>query len=154
MLRFWYRQYARLVPAEQALEPAIAALGERYRHQHPFFGPKAIADFVLLDRNLIIEVDGDSHDKPSQKKKDLEHTLALKALGYETVRVTNEQALADPEGTVAAALQAKPQTIDQLTSQLEALKRDYPGLFEKKARKRKRRAAKKRGAGRRKQPAS
>src|SRR5512139_1707813 len=149
-----------MTPAEVALEPAIAALGERYRSQHPFWGLKHFADFALLERKLIIEVDGDSHDKPSQKKKDLEHTIALKSLGWEVVRVSNEQALANPSGTVAIALLETPQTTEQLQQDLERLKAEYPSLFEpKKPKPRKRRqpakprGAGKRGAGRRKPPA-
>lgn len=134
-----------MTPAETSLEPAIAALGERYRSQHPFLKHKHFADFALLDRKLIIEVDGDSHNDPHQKKKDLEHTLALKSDGWEVVRVTNEQALADPAGTVKAALSATPQTEPELQASLERLLRDYPKLLvapakRSKSRKRRRKA--------------
>lgn len=162
MLRWGYRLLMNMTPAEVALEPAVAALGERYRSQFPFLGQKLFADFALLDRKLIIEVDGNSHDVPSQKLKDIQHTLALKALGWEVIRVTNEQALANPAGTVAGALQATPQTVAQLQSALQTLTQNYPSLLEpkpKKSRSRKartpaKRAAGKRGAGRRKPPAS
>lgn len=113
---------------ERALEPAIAALGERYRCQHPFFGLKHIADFALLDRMRIIEVDGDSHDQPAQKKKDLKHMIALKALGWDVIRVSNDQAKAAPAETVAHCLTAAPQTAAQLEASLARLLRDYPKL--------------------------
>lgn len=162
LLGYWQRLYDDMTPAEVALEPAIAALGERYRSQHPFWGLKHFADFALLERKRIIEVDGDSHDKPSQKKKDLEHTIALKSLGWDVVRVSNEQALANPAGTVAAALQATPQTTAQLQAELQQLLQNYPSLLvekpkrprsKKPRRQAKGRAAGKRGEARRKPPA-
>jgi very-short-patch-repair endonuclease len=159
MLRYWYRLYHQMTPAEEALEPAVAALGERYRSQHPFLKHKLFADFALLDRKRIIEVDGDSHNKPSQKKKDLEHMIALRSDGWEVVRVSNEQAQANPAGTVAWCLQATPQTEQQLLAGLEHLRAEYPKLFlpkppksRKPRRSKKAQAAGKRGAGRRKQP--
>jgi very-short-patch-repair endonuclease len=161
MLGYWYRLYNNMTPAEKALEPAIAALGEPYRCQHPFLKHKLFADFALLGRKLVIEVDGDSHNKPSQKKKDLEHTLALKSDGWEVVRVTNEMALAIPADTVEWCLNQTPQTTEQLTRELERLKAEYPSLFEPKTPKprkprqpSKARAAGKRASGRRKQPAA
>ena len=146
---YWARLYLNPTPSEQALEPAIAALGERYRAQHPFFGLKHIADFVLLDRKLIIEVDGDSHEKPAQIKKDLEHTLKLKALGYEVIRVSNEQAQAAPAETVAHCLRAIPQTTEQLQASLARLLRNYPDLLvvkPKRPRSKRRPRSKKRAA--------
>lgn len=146
LLRYWAKLYSSPTDSEKAIEPAIAALGEPYRAQHPFFSLKHIADFVLLNRKLIIEVDGDSHSRPAQIKKDLEHTIALKALGYEVIRVTNEQAQAIPEETVKAALRATPQTLEELQRDLARLKVSHPKLFEPKPKK----AYRKRGAGRRK----
>lgn len=159
MLGYWYRLYNNLTPAEQALEPAIAALGERYRAQHPFLKHKLFADFALLDRKRIIEVDGDSHNKPSQIKKDLEHMLALKSDGWDVIRVSNEEALAIPAETVSWCLRATPQTAEQLTQELERLQIEYPELWTpKKPKRRKPRrkaraaAAGKRASGRRKRP--
>lgn len=161
MLGYWYRLYNNLTPAEKSLEPAIAALGEPYRVQHPFLKHKLFADFALPKRNLVIEVDGDSHDKPSQKKKDLEHMLALKSDGWDVIRVTNEQALGNPSATIRAALTATPQTAEQLTQALERLQAEYPSLWlpkTPKPRKPRRsstsRASGKRGGVPRKRPAS
>lgn len=135
---YWARLLLNPTESEVALEPAVAALGEPYRFQWPFFGLKHIADFLLVNRKLIIEVDGASHDTPKQKYKDITHTLSLKKLGYEVIRVTNEQAKRDPEGTVKAALAASPQTTEQLEAALARLLRDYPELPEQVARKSKR----------------
>lgn len=130
MLGYWYRLYQNMTPSELALEPAIAAVGERYRSQHPFLGLKHFADFALLDRKRIIEVDGDSHEAPRQKEKDLKHMIALAGLGWDVIRVSNEQATRDPAGTVAWALSAIAPSVPELQARLQRLHRDYPELLE------------------------
>jgi len=134
LFRNWFYLSNRLTEAERALEPAIAALGERYRAQWLFLnkgkGAKPyVADFVLLDRNLIIEVDGDSHSEPEQIAKDLHNSMAMQALGYRTVRVSNASAKADPEGTVQAALLAPQTTRQEYEAQVSQLLLDYPFLL-------------------------
>lgn len=136
LLGYWKRGCEKPTAAEAALEPAIAKLGERYRHQYPFWSLKYFADFALLDRKIIIEVDGDSHDKPEQKEKDLLHELQVLELGWMVVRVTNEQALRNPEEAVQVALgylQGKSPDINvlrlQLTEALARLHQNYPHLL-------------------------
>lgn len=151
MWSYWLK-LNKLTDSEVCLEPAIAGLGERYRVQYFFPSLKHFADFALLDRKRIIEVDGSSHDKPSQKKKDLERMIALRSMGWDVIRVTNESAQASPEETVLTALKAEPTPLEELQSALGRLQRDYPKLWEPKKR-RARKASRKRGAGRRKRPA-
>ena len=144
MLGFWYRLYHNMTPAEKALEPAIAALGERYRSQHPFLKHKLFADFALLDRQRIIEVDGASHDTPRQKWKDLQHMLALKADGWDVIRVSNDAATVAPVETVETALKALPQTVEQLQASLSRLVKDYPQLLKEPVRRAKKQSKKRR----------
>lgn len=146
MLRWGYRLLMNMTPAEIALEPVVASLGERYRCQYPFLKHKLFADFALLDRKLVLEVDGTSHDKPAQKKKDAEHAIALHLDGWSTVRVTNEQALAGLSEKALTALLEKPQTLAELQSKLADLKVAHPELWIPKPKK----ASRKRVAGRRK----
>lgn len=120
--------------AEASIEPAIAALGLRYRPQHPFWGLKYFADFALLDEKLIIEVDGDSHDDPKQKEKDLLHELAVLKLGWRIGRVTNAEALSDPTRAVQAALgKARSLQTETATTQAEGrllrLRKSSPSLL-------------------------
>lgn len=79
------------------MERAICKLGERYRAQWLFPKFQHIADFVLIDRRIILEVDGDSHTRPEQVRKDLKHTLGLERDGWAVVRCTNEEALEGAE---------------------------------------------------------
>lgn len=151
MLGYWYRLYHNMTPSEVALEPAIAALGERYRSQHPFLKHKLFADFALLDRKLIIEVDGASHDAPAQKLKDLKHMMALRSDGWNVVRISNLEATVDPAGAVSRCLRAPQTTQEELEAALARLLRDYPKLLEtpaKKSRRPPRRAPKKAVAAR------
>jgi hypothetical protein len=78
LLSYWYRNYMHPTKAEASLETAVATLGEPYRTQHPFIALSHFADFALLDRKLTIEVDGDSHDRPDQKEKDLLHMIGCR----------------------------------------------------------------------------
>lgn len=145
LLGYWRRMCEEPTEAEAALEPAIAALGERYRHQYPFWDFKYFADFALLDRKLIIEVDGDSHDRPAQKEKDLQHELKVLELGWRVVRLTNEAALEDPEFAVKAAIATDEIALDtvdvktRLEAQLAQLHRNYPALLAAAAKRSKRR---------------
>jgi very-short-patch-repair endonuclease len=158
LLTYWRRGCEKPTAAEAALEPAIAALGERYRHQYPFWNLKYFADFALLDRKLIIEVDGSSHDKPEQKEKDLRHTLEVLKEGWIVVRTTNECALKDPAWAVEVALadgedfRYRDGLESEYRAALDRLHRDYPHLLAVAAKKATRRSQlAKAAAGRRAQ---
>ncbi|MBX3115340.1 MAG: endonuclease domain-containing protein [Fimbriimonadaceae bacterium] len=51
-----------------------------------------IVDFVHLDSHLTIEVDGKSHDE-SRENYDAERQAYLESLGYQVLRVSNDDAL-------------------------------------------------------------
>lgn len=103
----WYQLYTHQTDPEKAIEPAIAALGIPYRFQHRLPSPLSnfFPDFAVLDRGLdkpgiIIEVDGSSHDSPAAQAADAERTAKMEAEGWVVVRCRNEEAIADPYGTV------------------------------------------------------
>ena len=104
LLGYWRRMCAEPTEAESALDPAVAKLGYAYRFQHPFWEYKYFADFAVLPLKLIIEVDGDSHDRPSQKEKDLKHALQVLDDGWVVARVSNELAVQNPGAAAAQAL--------------------------------------------------
>jgi leucyl-tRNA synthetase len=80
-------------PAEEALWQELRAkqTGYHIRRQHVI--GNFIADFVCLSKKLIIEVDGKYHE--TQKEEDQLRTEALNDYGFEVVRFTNEEVLAD-----------------------------------------------------------
>ena len=52
-----------------------------------------IADFVCLEKKLIIEVDGAYHFRESQIEHDAYRTDVLKNQGFRVIRFTNEEIL-------------------------------------------------------------
>ena len=52
-----------------------------------------IPDFVEESSYLIIEVDGEYHNTPYQKKKDARRTRHLNQEGYKVIRFMNEEVL-------------------------------------------------------------
>jgi very-short-patch-repair endonuclease len=103
MAQRWMKLY-KGVAAEHSLEPAIAALGVRYRWQHPVWSARAFLDFALPDQMIAVEVDGPDHSQPAKKAKDAERTRRLEKLGWTVIRLTNAQALSDPYGWVSKNL--------------------------------------------------
>ena len=68
----------------------------------------AIADFLCAQKALVVEVDGDTHTDPSQDER---RTFGLEAMGYQVVRVTNEEVMRNLDGVATmllTTLQALP----------------------------------------------
>lgn len=100
LLPKWSKNYSQQTDAEKAMEPAIASMGQVYRFQHPVWALGVFPDFVLLDERVVIEVDDKSHRRKDKREADAKRTAGLEELGWRVVRCTNEEALADPYGTV------------------------------------------------------
>ena len=90
--------------AQSALEPHVAALGEIYQAQRPFPGHHAVADFCIPGRRLIIELDGKEHRGKKAREKDADRDARLAKSNWITVRLTNEEVLADPAAALQKAL--------------------------------------------------
>lgn len=76
-------------------------LGAKFRRRAVI--PPYIADFLCPTLNLIIEVDGDTHDPPRDAARD----ARLGAQGYRVLRVTNADVMTNAEGVfdmIAAAI--------------------------------------------------
>jgi len=63
--------------------------GYKFRQQHGM-GPYVL-DFYCPELRLCIEIDGDIHDLPENKKKDSERTIFLNQNKIEVIRFTNEE---------------------------------------------------------------
>ena len=87
--------------AENALWEMLRGkkLGDKFRRQHVI--GDFIVDFICLQKQLVIEVDGNYHNNEKQKEADDLREQILKELGYEVIRFTNEQVLNDAERTLA-----------------------------------------------------
>ena len=84
----------RPTPAEAALWSALKLRhgGTKWRRQSPMFG--YIADFRCVASNIIVEVDGPIHDAEKDEVRDYH----LRRHGFEVLRFTNDEVLADPVG--------------------------------------------------------
>ena len=89
-------------PAEKALWVAIKGKKlENYKFRRQHVIDEFIADFVCLDKKLIIEVDGGYHTKPEIIEADALRTNILEEdLGYKVIRFTNEEVLGNIDGVL------------------------------------------------------
>ncbi|MFN0083213.1 MAG: leucine--tRNA ligase [Ferruginibacter sp.] len=84
----------------------------KFRRQHPVSG--FIPDFVCLDRNLIIEIDGGYHNEAEQNIFDIARENWLKEYGFEIIRFTNDDVLKDI-ANVKKAIEEKLKEIEEKT---------------------------------------
>ena len=66
----------------------------KFRRQHPIYD--YIADFICLEKRLIIEVDGAYYCEPQQQEDDQIRTDILSDMGYKVLRFTNDEVLSSP----------------------------------------------------------
>ena len=71
----------------------------RFRRQH-IIGDY-IADFVCLQKMLVIEVDGEYHSTDEQQALDAQRTEFLNRVGFSVVRFSNEQVINETENVMA-----------------------------------------------------
>jgi len=70
----------------------------KFRRQH-IIG-EYIADFVCLEKRLIIEVDGSVHNDLAQIEHDKQRTEWLESKGFKVIRYSNNQVLSDLFNTI------------------------------------------------------
>ncbi len=96
-------------PAEDALWKHLRGRqlnGAKFRRQHAI--DHYIVDFVCIERQLIIEVDGDIHARPDQNSYDAFRQRHLEEIGYRVLRFTNDavmQSVTAVLEVIGAALQ-------------------------------------------------
>ncbi len=73
-------------------------LGYKFRRQHII--DQFIADFVCLEKRLIVEVDGGYHNLPEVQVSDEQRTQILKELGFKVIRFTNEEVINNIDGVL------------------------------------------------------
>ena len=92
---------SQMTPAETRLWFRFRAkqfLGFKFRRQHGI-GPY-IVDFYCSERSIVIEVDGDVHANEGQRLKDRAREEALRNLGLQIFRYTNDEVLTNLEGVL------------------------------------------------------
>jgi leucyl-tRNA synthetase len=79
-------------------------LGQPIRRQQVI--DKYIVDFVSFRSRLVIEIDGECHDGRIQKEYDKSRTDKLNELGFEVIRIQNQEVIEDLDGAIAKIEQA------------------------------------------------
>jgi len=82
----------------------------KFRRQHII--DMFIADFICIEKKLIIEVDGGYHTTREQKEADEMRTQILNELGFKVIRFTNEEVI----GTIDKVLQKIKAVLESLPS--------------------------------------
>ncbi len=85
--------------------------GYKFKRQYPI-GPY-IADFVCLNRKLIVELDGGQHAQ--QAGYDTERTAYLQAQGFRVLRAWNDDFLRSPDAILEGIWRAltAPSTVER-----------------------------------------
>ena len=75
--------------------------GVKFKRQKPIAG--YIVDFVALDLNLIVEIDGGQHAE--RVEEDAARTKVLEESGYHVIRFWNHDVVGNMEGVLEALIQ-------------------------------------------------
>jgi methylmalonyl-CoA mutase len=81
--------------------------GAKFRRQHPI--ADFIVDFVSLQDNLVIEIDGGYHSTTEQQEHDAYRTWVLNEQGFRVIRFTNEEVLGGMEKVLKEIVVQVPQ---------------------------------------------
>ncbi|MES2119931.1 MAG: DUF559 domain-containing protein [Pseudomonadota bacterium] len=79
--------------------------GFKFRRQQ-VIGP-FIADFVCSSAKLVVEIDGDTHEEPSDARRD----AYLGSLGFRVIRVANPDVMTNMDGVAAIILAALEESL-------------------------------------------
>ena len=107
-------QHARRLRKEMSLPEVLLwhrlrrrAGGVKFRRQHPVAG--YIVDFYCPEANLIVEIDGEAHNRGDRPLRDSKRETALAGLGFRILHVSAAEVLADVDAAaVAIAAAALP----------------------------------------------
>jgi len=73
--------------------------GAKFQRQVPL--GNYILDFVCLERRLVVEIDGPSHEVPEQQLADENRDAWLREQGFRVLRLANELVIVSTELAVA-----------------------------------------------------
>ena len=76
----------------------------KFRRQHPVGG--YVSDFACLSARLLIEVDGEAHDRDVQPRVDALRQADLEQTGYKFLRLAARDVLSDMDSVVRMIVEA------------------------------------------------
>jgi very-short-patch-repair endonuclease len=71
----------------------------KFRKQHPVAG--YVADFACLSHRLIVEVDGEAHNRGDNPARDAARDAALRKEGFDVMRIPAREVLGNLDGVVS-----------------------------------------------------
>jgi len=96
----------------------------KFRRQHII--SQYIADFVCLDRMLVIELDGKIHQIPENQESDEIRTQWLESKGFKVIRFSNEEVTAQTENVLNEILEKVKKQKSHLLSEYESDEKVLP----------------------------
>ncbi len=99
----------KMTPAEIILWSRMqddALGGHRFVHQHPI-GPY-VADFACRRHKLVIELDGETHSSPDERRHDARRTAFLEREGWTVIRFWNSEVHTNLQGVLETILHRLP----------------------------------------------
>jgi very-short-patch-repair endonuclease len=78
--------------------------GYKFRRQHPV--GRFFADFACLEATLVVEIDGGQHYDDQARSADDRRTVALIAEGFQVLRFSNRDVLAECDAVLSRILEA------------------------------------------------
>jgi len=103
--------------------------GFKFRRQHPM--GNYIVDFICIEAELIVELDGGQHAQPPQEEKDRDRTRFLEERGFRVLRFWDNEVLTNTEGVlerILEALEEAPHPNPLPTGERETFLKDHPTL--------------------------
>ena len=94
-------------PAEKSIKIFLARSGIQTKAQ-VILGCY-LADIIVMNKSLVVEIDGPSHNSAKQKEHDEKRTRFLKRCGFSVLRFSNSTALDNP-ALVLNEINAVPNT--------------------------------------------
>ena len=91
----------KMTEAETILWEQLRQYARPYRFRRQHIIGDYIADFVCLQKMLVIEVDGEYHSTDEQQALDAQRTEFLNRVGFSVVRFSNEQIINETENVMA-----------------------------------------------------
>lgn len=86
-------------------------MGVQFHRQVPL--DQFIVDFYRHEIQMAIEIDGNTHDNPQQKAKDLERQYRLEQLGVHFVRITDRDVKKNLDSVIQYIIQEIREVIQQ-----------------------------------------
>jgi methylmalonyl-CoA mutase len=108
-------------PAEELLWDKLRGKKEGYKIRRQHIIDQFIADFAILRKGLVIEIDGNYHQLPELKISDAERTKRLNDLGFEVLRFANDDVLYRIDDVINAIHAKLSKLPDKETDQEERL---------------------------------